>query len=153
MPKEEAGQVRLDEPRLSVRLALATSGPAAERLRQGVATELVLGGMEVSQPPGVQFNVYLGTPGPNPRRQYVGTLSFFGVDHRSGHVDLPGRTFDVTEPLRALRGQNPALSEVQVVFEATDGTAESTPEKAAPQLNRQAGLRIGSVRLRVQGQP
>ncbi|MFY9826849.1 MAG: hypothetical protein WAM82_36175, partial [Thermoanaerobaculia bacterium] len=41
MPKEvamntlgTAAQIRLDEPRLSVRLPLATSGPAADRLRQ-----------------------------------------------------------------------------------------------------------------------
>jgi hypothetical protein len=95
----------------------------------------------------------MSASGPNPRRQYVGTLSFFGVAHGSGHVALPGRTFDVTEQLQALKGQSPQLSEVQVVFEATDGTPESTPEKAGPQLNRQAGLRIGSVRLRVQGRP
>jgi hypothetical protein len=167
MPKEDAAtalgtaaQIRLDQPRLSVRLPVATSGPAADRLRQALAgpagratAELVLDGMEVSQPPGVQFNVYLNASGPNPSRQYVGTLSFFGVAHRSGHVALPGRTFDVTEQLQALKGQSPQLSEVQVVFEATEGTADSTPEKAGPQLNRRAGLRIGSVRLRVQGKP
>jgi len=158
MSKEEAAntlgtaaQIRLDEPRLSARLPLAASGPAADRLRRGLAAELVLDGVEVSQPPGVMFNVYLGVPGPNPRRQYVGTLSFFGVSHSSGHVALPGRTFDVTEQLQTLRGQSPQLSEVQVVFEATDGTAESTPEKVGALLNRQAGLRVGSVRLRVQG--
>ncbi|HSS52860.1 MAG TPA: hypothetical protein VLX28_28285, partial [Thermoanaerobaculia bacterium] len=86
MPKEAAmdtlgtaAQVRLDEPRLSVRLPLATSGPAADRLRQALAgrstAELVLDGISVSQPPGVMFNVYLSVPGPNPPRQYVGTLS------------------------------------------------------------------------------
>jgi hypothetical protein len=167
MPKEEAmttlgtaAQIRLDEPRLSVRLPLATSGPAAERLRQALAgpagrvtAELVLDGITVSQPPGVMFNVYLSTAGPNPQRQYVGTLSFFGVGHRSGQVDLPGRTFDVTEQLQALKGKNPQLPEIQVVFEATDGTAESTPEKVSSVLNRQAGLRVGSVRLQVQGKP
>lgn len=168
MPKEgaattlgTAAQIRLDQPRLSVRLPVATSGPAADRLRQalvgpagGATAELALDGMEVSQPPGVQYNVYLGTAGPHPRRQYVGTLSFFGVAHGSGHVALPGRTFDVTEQLQALKGQGgPQLSEVQVVFEATDGTSGSTAEKAGAFLNRQAGLRIGAVRLRVQGKP
>jgi len=167
MAKEEAtttlgtaAQIRLDEPRLSVRLSLATSGPAADRLRQtltgpggGGTAELVLDGMTIAQPPGVMFNVYLSTPGPNPQRQYVGTLSFFGVAHRSGQVDLPGRTFDVTEQLKALKGKNPQLPEIQVVFEATDGTAESTPEKVGSLLNRQAGLRVGSIRLQVQGKP
>lgn len=167
MPKEEAAatlgsaaQIRLDQPRQSVRLPIAASGPAADRLHQALAgpsgrdvAELVLDGMEVSQPPGVQFNVYLSASGPNPHRQYVGTLSFFGVTRRSGHVALPRRVFDVTGQLQALKGQSPHLSEVQVVFEATEGTADSTPEKAGPELNRQAGLRIGSVRLRVQGKP
>jgi hypothetical protein len=166
MPKEDAmttlgatAQIRLDEPRLSVRLPLATSGPAADRLRQtltgpgGGTAELVLDGISVAQPPGVMFNVYLTTSGPNPPRQYVGTLSFFGVNHRSGQVNLPGRTFDVTEQLQALKGKNPQLSEIQVVFEATDGTAESTPAKVSSLLNRQAGLRVGSVRLRVHGNP
>jgi hypothetical protein len=167
MPKEvatntlgTAAQIRLDEPRLSVRLPLATSGPAADRLRQALAApaapvtaELVLGGIAVSQPPGVSFNVYLGTTGLHPRRQYVGTLSFFGVTRRSGHVDLPGRTFDVTEQLQALKGGSSQLPEIQVLFEATDGTAESTPEKAGPHLNRQAGLQVGTVRLEVQGKP
>ena len=163
MPKEAAAtalggvtQVRLDQPSLSVRLPFATAGPAADLLRQALAgpagratAELVLDGMTVSQPPGVQFNVYLANPGPNPRRQYVGTLSFFGVSHASGHVELPERTFDVTEQLQALK--SPRLTEVQVMFEATDGTPQSTPEKAGVSLNRQAGLRIGSLRLRVQG--
>ncbi|MFY9822348.1 MAG: hypothetical protein WAM82_13275, partial [Thermoanaerobaculia bacterium] len=103
--------------------------------------------------PGVLFNVYLSTPGPHPQRQYVGTLSFFGVDRRSGHVALPGRTFDVTEQLQALKGKSAELPEVQVVFEATDGTAGSTPEKVGPLLNRQAGLQVGSVRLGVQDRP
>lgn len=167
MAKEEATntlgtatQIRLDQPAVNVRLPVATSGPASDRLRQALTTpaarvsaELVLDGIAVSQPPVVQFNVYLSAVGPNSRRQYVGTLSFFGVDYRSGHADLPGRTFDVTEQLQAIRGKGLQLSELQVTFEATDGTAESTPEKAGPQLNRKAGLQVGSVRLRVHGKP
>jgi hypothetical protein len=167
MPKQvamtalgSAAQIRLDEPTVSVRLPVASSGPAADRLRQtltdpasGGTAELVLDGMTVSQPPGVMFNVYLSTSGPTSRRQYVGTLSFFGVDHRSGQVNLPGRAFDVTEQLQALKGKNPQLSELQVVFEATDGTAESTPAKVSSILNRQAGLRVSAVRLQVQGKP
>jgi len=155
-----AEQIRLDEPRLSVRLPVATTGPAAERLHQALAgpaarfsAELVLDGITVSKPPGVMFNVYLSTAGPNPRRQYVGTLSFFGVGHRSGQVDLHSRTFDVTEQLQTLKGKDPQLPEIQVEFEATDGTAGSTTEKVGSLLNRQAGLRVGSLRLQVQGKP
>lgn len=151
-----AEQVRIDQPTVTARLPIARSGPAAEPLRQALAgqrtAELALDGITVEQPPGVLFNVYLSTTGPNPRRQYVGTLSFFGVTRRSGHGSLPGRTFDVTEQLQALKGQSPQLPDLQVVFEATNGTAGSTPEKAGP-LNRQAGLRVGSIRLRVEGKP
>jgi len=162
MPNEEAAatlgtaeQIRIDQPRVAVRLPIAKSGPAAERLRQVLAgrgaTELALDGITVAQPPDTQFNVYLSTAGPNPRRQYVGTLSFFGVSHRSGYGSLPGRTFDVTEQLQALKGQSSQLPDLQVVFEATSGTADSTPEKAGP-LNPRADLRIGSIRLRLQSQ-
>ncbi|HEX3553140.1 MAG TPA: hypothetical protein VIA62_07920 [Thermoanaerobaculia bacterium] len=164
MPNDEAttlataGQVRLDQPTVTARLPIARSGPAADRLRQALAAppgrasaELALDGITVEQPPGVLFNLYLSTTGPNPRRQYVGTLSFFGVTRRSGHGSLPGRSFDVTPQLQALKGQSPELPDLEVVFEASNGTAGSTPEQAGP-LNRQAGLRVGSIRLRVEGQ-
>ena len=57
------------------------------------------------------------------------------------------------DEVRNLSGVGALPEDMEVVFEATEGTADSTPEKAGPQLNRQAGLRIGSVRLRVQGKP
>ena len=161
MPNDEAAttlgtaeQIRIDQPTVTARLPIARSGPAAEHLRQILAgqgtAELALDGITVAQPPGVLFNVYLSTPGPNPRREYVGTLSFFGVTRRSGYGNLPGRTFDVTGQLQALKGQSPQLPDLQVVFEATNGTAESTPALVGPLLNRQAGLRVGAIRLRVQ---
>lgn len=149
--------VRLDRPIVSVRLPIAGSDKEADRLREILAApagrgkvDLVLDGIAVAAPPGVMFDVYLSTKGPEPRRQYVGTLSFFGVDHRSALRSLPARSFDVTEQLGALKGGSPELPEVQVVFEATDGTAGSTPAKAGPQLNPKAGLRVGSLRLHVQ---
>ncbi len=150
--------VHIDRPTVSVPLPIAGSGPQADRLRQDLAApvgpgrvELVLDGITVSAPPRVMFDVYLSTAlstaGPEARRQYVGTLSFFGVDHRSMQRSLPARSFDVTEQLAALAGASHELPEVQVVFAATDGTAGSTLAKAGPQLNPQAGLRIGSLRL------
>jgi hypothetical protein len=42
---------------------------------------------------------------------------------------------------------------MQVVFEATEGPAGSRPEDARAQLNREAGLTVGSIQLRVQGEP
>ncbi|HLX09919.1 MAG TPA: hypothetical protein VKY89_18830 [Thermoanaerobaculia bacterium] len=158
-PAAIADGVRIDRPTVSVPLPIASAGPQADRLRQDLAApagpgrvELVLDGITVAAPPRVMFDVYLSTlstAGPKARRQYVGTLSFFGVDHRSGQRSLPARSFDVTEQLAALAGAGASheLSEVQVVFAATDGTAGSTPAKAGPQLNPQAGLRVGSLSL------
>lgn len=145
-------KVQIDGPVVAVRLSGAKSGSAAGRLRRALAgqakAELVLDGVTVSAPPGVLFNVLLSTTGPAPRREYLGTLSFYGVD-RPGKVDLPDRTFDATEQLRALKGKSPELPEIQVVFEATDGTAESTPQKATPSFNPKSSLEVGSIRLKV----
>lgn len=158
MPKDEAlsgsaAKVRIDQPVVAVRLPTPKSGPAAGRLRQALAgegrAELVLGGMTVSAPPGVLFNVFLSTTGPSPRRQYAGTLSFYGVGYGSAQKGLPDRTFDVTEDLQALKGTSSDLPEIQVVFEATDGTADSTPQKARASFNREAGLQVGLIRLQI----
>jgi hypothetical protein len=170
-----AQEVRIEAPVVAVRLPVAGSGPAAERLRQALASargrgaeggqgggggrgtvELILDGISVAAPPGVMFDVYLGSGGPQPRRQYVGTLSFFGLSYRpSRHAlpvrTLPTRSFDVTGELSKLAGAGHELPELVVTFEATSGTAESTPAKAGVQLNPKAGLRIGSIRLRIQG--
>jgi hypothetical protein len=145
-----AAAVRIDQPAVAVPLK---TGPAAGRLRQAVRSagqvRLTLDGITVSRPPGVLFNIYLATAGPHPQRQYVGTLSFFGVEG-TGKVSLPARSFDVSAPLRALLGTGDPPPELQVVFEATDGTADSTVAKAAPSFNRDAGLRVGAVRLQLQ---
>jgi hypothetical protein len=151
------GGVRIDEPTVAVRLPVARTGEPADRLRQALAgrarTELVLDDITVSKPPGVQFDVYLSTTGPQPRRQYLGTLSFFGVSHRTGQARLPRRTFDVGEELRALKGNRSEVPEVQVVFEATEGAAGSRPEDARALFNREAGLEVGSIQLLVPGGP
>jgi hypothetical protein len=145
-----AAAVRIDQPAVTVPLK---TGPAAGRLRQSVRSagqrRLVLDGITVSGPPGVLFNVYLATAGPHPRRQYVGTLSFFGVEG-TGKASLPARSFDVSAPLKTLLGTGDSLPELKVVFEATDGTADSTVAKAAPSFNRGSGLRVDTVRLQLQ---
>jgi hypothetical protein len=143
-----AAAVQIDQPSVAVPLK---TGPAAGRLRQAVRSEqvqLALDGITVSAPPRVLFNVYLATAGPHPRRQYVGTLSFFGVEGAET-VSLPARSFDVSAPLKSLLGTGDSLPELQVVFEASDGTADSTVAKAAPGFNRDSGLRVGTVRLQL----
>ncbi|HEX4963956.1 MAG TPA: hypothetical protein VF173_24230 [Thermoanaerobaculia bacterium] len=152
-PLGTAAQVRIDKPTVAVPL---DTSPAAERLGQALAApsshlapKLALGGITVAHPPGVLFNVYLATAGPHPQRQYVGTLSFFGVEG-DGPVTLPARNFNVAGPLRALQGTGASLAGLQVIFEATDGTSGSTVAKAAPLFNSKAGLKVGSVRLEVE---
>src|SRR5262245_45054104 len=84
-------EVRIDEPTVAVRLPVPRAGPPAERLRQDLAApgreriELVLADIAMAKPPRVLFNVYLSTLGPAPQRQYVGTLSFFGIGPRTPH--------------------------------------------------------------------
>jgi hypothetical protein len=154
MPNDDAANtfgaaagVRIDQPTVAASLKTAPSAaPLRQALRSAGQVRLALGGITVSRPPGVLFNIYLATAGPHPQRQYVGTLSFFGVE-RAGTFKLPERSFDVTEPLKALLGKGDALPDLQVVFEATDGTAGSTVAKAAPSFNRDSGLKVGTVRL------
>jgi hypothetical protein len=160
MPLATVQGVRIDEPTVAVRLPLARTGEPADLLRRALAApagrariELVLDDVTVAKPPGVQLDVFLTTTGPAPRRRYLGTLSFFGVSHRSGRAELPRRTFEVGEELRALQGGRPEVPEVQVVFEATEGAAGSRPEDARALFNRGAGLEIGSILLQAHGDP
>jgi hypothetical protein len=104
----------------------------------------------------VLFDVYLSTKGPNPRRQYVATLSFFGMAHphkgkAAAAVPKVSRHIDVTEELQALKGSSAEVPDVQVVFEASDGTAGSTLQAARTLFNPQSGLKVGSIQLQVKG--
>ncbi|MFY9822349.1 MAG: tyrosinase family protein [Thermoanaerobaculia bacterium] len=127
---------------------LKASGTATPEALTTSGTELVLSDITVTGPPGVLFNVYLSTTGPNPRKQYVATLSFFGLDHHAKHHALH-RKVDVTEALNALKGTNAQAPEVQVEFEATDGTEGVKPESLSASLNSKAVLKVGKIQLQV----
>jgi hypothetical protein len=149
----------------AVKLPLPRSGAPAERLEKALAAgtgnpgrvELVLDGITFAGPPRVLFKVYLGTTGENPRRQYVATLGFFVAKHHGGHGGqslgggMPGRVVDVTEALQGLRGADGKLPDLQVEVVATEGTAGATLAAARARFNRNAGLKIGSIHLRVRG--
>lgn len=155
--------VAIDDALESVRLDVPETGAAADLLLNSLEaptgparTELVLEKISVTGPPGVLFDVYLTIAGANAQRQYVGTLSFFGVGHGKGHAahgEIPVRKFDVTDELQALKGASERLPDVQVVFEASLGVAGSTVEAARPLFNRQANLKVGTIQLRVKGEP
>lgn len=129
--------------RATAKLPKLKPAPATPEALVASGTELVLSDINVGSAPGVLYNVYLTTTGPNPRKQYVATLSFFGLGHHG--LSTFSRTIDVTEALNALKGSNAQAPDVQVEFEATDGTEGVKPESLSPT----AGLKIGKVLLQV----
>lgn len=152
--------VALDAPSKSVSLKLPRSGAPAESLKKVFSAskapagsiELTLDGITVDTPPGVMFDVYLARKAaPATGRQYVGTLTFFGLGTRTHHAhgEPPRRVFDVTEHVRKLLDGNLDVDALDVAFEATDGLDAAQPEGARARFNRKSGLKIGSVQLKV----
>lgn len=146
--------VLIEQPSMIVHLPLPSSGPPADRLKTVLAepatwnpTDLVLEDIRFEAPPGVLFNVYLSLPGREVDRQYVGTLSFAEPES--------SRTFEVALKLKKLRNERSELPELQVMFEASLGTDDPTLtfKDAQERFNREAGLRVGSVVLRVRDEP
>jgi hypothetical protein len=145
----------INDATTSVKLAVPKTGAPAQHLKGALGataaasapsrTVLALTNIQVPQDPGTLINIYLSTTGANPRREYVATLSFFGLEHHAGTV--LNRKVDVTSALRALKGTSADLPEIQVVFEATDGTAGSKVEAVRPLFNKQSGLKIGTIEL------
>ncbi len=157
---DQAAGVTLDAPAKSVRLKLPRSGAPAEALKKVFSAskapvggvELTLDGITVDAPPGVLFDVYVARKGAaGGERQYVGTLSFFGLGTRTRHKHGAAvqRVFDVTEQVRAALGGQLDVDAVDVLFEATTGEAGAKPEAARSLFNKRAGLKIASVRLSV----
>jgi tyrosinase len=130
--------------RSAAKLPKLKAGPATPEGIPVSGTELVLSDITVTGPPGVLFKVYLSTTGPNPRKQYVATLSFFGVGHRHAKHGALNRNIDVTEALNALTGTSAQAPDVQVEFEATDGTEGVKSESLSP-----ATVKIGKIQLQV----
>jgi hypothetical protein len=131
--------------RTAAKLPKLKPAPATPEAVTPSGTELVLSDIGVNAPPGVLYNVYLSTTGSNPRRQYVATISFFGLNHRHAKHRALNRNIDVTEALAALTGKNGKVPDVQVEFEATDGTEGARPQDLTPTT----GLKIGKIQLQV----
>ncbi|WP_342150762.1 tyrosinase family protein [Methylorubrum sp. SB2] len=134
-----------------VDLALRADAPPSTR------THLILSGITFASPPGAQFYVYLENPADPNRREYAGTVNFFGAmsgEEHTGHqhgADMDAasgmtRDFDVTEALRKLGSGKPDLNAVTVSFEATNGRVGS---KETPKINENAGLTVKSVDFRL----
>ena len=146
--------VRIEQPSMIVYLPLASSGPPVDRLKTVLAepatwnpTDLVLEDIRFDAPPGVLFDMFLSIPGREVDRQYVGTLSLAEPER--------SRTFEVALKLKKLRNERSELPELQLMFEASLGTDDPTLtfKDAQERFNREAGLRVGSVVLRVRDEP
>jgi hypothetical protein len=118
--------------------------------------ELVLDGISAEAAPGVLFRVYLARKSAPDKREYLGTINFFGLTDHAAHERGGGhRRFIVTKAMRALAGAGagtatpPDLADFNVVFEATLGRANTNVEAARAQFNNKAGIKIQSMQLRV----
>ena len=134
--------------RLAVTKPKPKTGPSTEAV-SSARTELVLDKITPEGAPGVLFDVFLETTEAKPRRQYVATISFFGLKHHAGKggVSTFSRNVDVSDALQALKGPNGEIPEVKVVFEATDGTAGPKPEALVKPL------KVGTIQLQEVKEP
>jgi hypothetical protein len=140
---------RIDKTKVAARLALPKPKPgtATPEALVPTRTELVLDKIVPEGAPGVLFNVFLETTEAKPRRQYVATISFFGLAHhaRKGGISTINRNVDVTDALQALKGSKGESPEVRVVFEATDGTTGPQTEAVVKPLVKP--LKVGTIQL------
>lgn len=118
--------------------------------------ELVLDGISAEAAPGVLFRVYLARKSAPDKREYLGTINFFGLTDHAAHARGGGhRRFVVTRAMRALAGgaaagaAPPDLADFDVIFEATLGRANANVDAARAQFNANAGIKIKSMQLRV----
>lgn len=131
--------------------APTTEGPGERPLPEGVEVEaghtlLMLENVRIEGGnPGVTYRIHLGRRG-DTRREYVATISWFGVLHsHHGDAGTPrGRRllfYDVTDELARLG--HPPHGQVEVTFEPTRHTTEESPQPSAS-----AGtVTVGRIRL------
>jgi hypothetical protein len=154
--------IRLNATTTSVDVAVQE--PRRQQLQQSVTagqTTLVLRDVSAQTDPGALLNVYVARKDAPDKREYVGTINWFGVfDHTDGmqHGDRVSRTvrFDVSRALKAL-GLNDAR-ELTVTFEAASGLVPSAKASAAaakkglappaaPAFRTGAELSVGAVEI------
>ena len=115
-------------------------------------THLILSGITFDAPPGVQFYVYLEDGADPARREYAGTINFFGAeagtpshDHNDGErlaQQSLTRQFNVTQALLKLSDNKGTLSDVTVVFVATSGRSG---DAQTAEINSEARLNVKSI--------
>jgi hypothetical protein len=131
------------------RKALTAVQPDSKRAAQPV---LVLDGLAYDELPGVMYEVYV--QGADGKRVLVGVINFFtqtaphqGMEGMKGMEDAApaaaATSFDASAALKAL-GPNASAS---LVIVPTTGIADSTPAKAAAQINPRANVRFTGARI------
>lgn len=98
---------------------------------EAVRERLILRDVMADSPPGAMFDIYLAKKGDSASRQFVGTISWFGVfRHTRNHGTPRSRTlgFDITNQLRALQGTS-ISPDLTVAIEATEGVVAREESK------------------------
>ena len=127
------------------------------RVAEAARTQLILSGISFANPPGAQIYVYLEDAANPERREYAGTINFFGASPAGSHAhhnraaatDAGAgltRKFDVTAALRKLGAARPNLDSLTVSFEAANGRAGSTE---AAEVETESELTVKSIDFRV----
>jgi Common central domain of tyrosinase/Polyphenol oxidase middle domain len=120
------------------------------------ANELVLRNITAKSPPGALLDVYIARKDQPSKKEFVGTVNWFGAFRHHGVTGPDQRTlqFDITDQLKAL-GITSNTTALTVTFEATDGRVPAAAPKAgallaktAPAVRPESGLQIGAIELR-----
>jgi Common central domain of tyrosinase/Polyphenol oxidase middle domain len=156
-----AANVRVTSAKTSVDLPLSrTSGPQLFSFAKPTTIELVLVDLTAKSPPGVAFDVYIAKKDSPENRQFVATISWFGVFRHHGSKEPTKRTlsYDVTDAVRKL-GAAVNTATLTVLVEATTGltpvnasSADVMRAEAAKSFRSQAGVEIRKIELRQSGQ-
>jgi hypothetical protein len=152
-----AGNIRVTHPQTSVDINIpeANLRTLFAQPKGSAATELVLRDVTAQSPPGVLFDVYIATKNEPTVREFVGTISWFGVFRHHGNDAPVKRTlqFDVTRQLKKLRGSANA-SGFTVTIEATTGRVQTDSSQAKEMTSEalqafrsQANVQIGAIEL------
>jgi hypothetical protein len=157
--------ISLSKHSTSVDIALPSPKLRSLALAPGSSTvALVLRDLTVQSPPGALLIVYVAKKSEPAKRQYVGTVNWFGeFDHGMEGTTQPMTgpaqktlEYDITDQLRTL-GITSGASGLSITFEASTGlvAAKNPPKgkkvlKANPpaEFRPEAKVTIGSVELR-----
>lgn len=123
-----------------------------------IRTHLILSGITFAASPGALFDVYLEDSADPKRREYAGTINFFGdlpeggahgVHERGENSEAAQgstREFDVTNALQRLGDNKSEMNAVTVSFDATSGRVGSVE---TPKINADSRLTVNRIDFQI----